>query len=532
MRIMEQKKSIFSYIIWILFSTACGLEMGFCLLGYIPAGWGIPGLACAVIIWALLLSLVFLLLRRICGSLWEHISGSLKRETIFTIVLSGLFLSCAVFYLLLYLGNHIPIVLEDDAFYQAAYVAPGMQGMQFVAHGASWLYICVLHCLFLLFGNVPFAGIVLQMVFFFFCLLFLYIGLRPFTDTVSAVVSMAAFGFLPGLLTSVFSLTPELFYVTAYLLGFCLIGAFLGGFYREGISSPAEYLLFLLLGGYIGFLIYLDIFSVSLFFFIAVFCSLEDPAEGPGRECDEEGAVKDAEEASEKAAKTKEKRIRQAVLINLIVWAGAILGFSLCMAALFLTGRTNLETYFTEYLAAFSRSLHFLPWEYYPDTTLAGSAILLSLAFLTIPSFLAERKRQYSAFMLTLFLAVGLSVFATSAWDYQPVASLAWCMLAGVGVHGIFRAKKGNKEASVEETQTAEEGQTAEEVRSGEREQKEMEEMQKIDIVKKPAPGEPLHNPLPVPVKKKKQKIDFDHKIKEKDMQFDMEISENDDFDY
>ncbi len=50
--------------------------------------------------------------------------------------------------------------------------------------------------------------------------------------------------------------------------------------------------------------------------------------------------------------------------------------------------------------------------------------------------------------------------------------------------------------------------------------------------VKKPAPGEPLHNPLPVPKKHIKKEFNFKYEIPEEKMKFDREIPADDDFDH
>lgn len=48
----------------------------------------------------------------------------------------------------------------------------------------------------------------------------------------------------------------------------------------------------------------------------------------------------------------------------------------------------------------------------------------------------------------------------------------------------------------------------------------------------KPAPGEPLHNPLPVPKKKSRPQADFGYQVAEEKMRFDLDVSDEDDFDW
>ena len=48
----------------------------------------------------------------------------------------------------------------------------------------------------------------------------------------------------------------------------------------------------------------------------------------------------------------------------------------------------------------------------------------------------------------------------------------------------------------------------------------------------KPAPGEPLHNPLPVPKKKSRPQADFGYKVTDARMKFDLDVADGDDFDW
>lgn len=521
---MRLKKSIFSYLIWILFAVVCGLEMAFCLLKLFPLNWGIGGLVLEVLVWALLTVLVFYVLRRMCNAFRRKRKDAEKREGLVFILLPFLILAGVIVYFIYYVVQNAPIILEDDSFYRAAYVVSGGQNMPFVTHGASFLYTRLLHGIFLLFGNVPFAGVVAQIVCFAFCLLFLYIGIRAFSDSISAAVSMAAFAFLPASLAVVFSLTPEVFYLTAYLLGFCLLGIALQNYRKRGRISLAGYILLFLLGCYIGFLLYLDIFSISLLFFAAAFYSLEI--------------------------------LPKSYWAPPVIWLGCAGGFALSVIVLILTGKTTVDSFLTEYFTVAFRHFHFMAWESYPDITLAGSLILLTLAFFCVSAFLHEKNYQYSAFILSLLLILALPVFTQPALSGQPLASLIWCMLAGLGVHGILRPEEMEKEEekdSIEQEKVNKEAVKSPKVISEdekkEKTDKSVEEkavleniaIEKTDSgkvisekkeMKKPAPGEPLPNPLPVPVRKKKNKIDFDYEIEEEDMKFDLDISGNDDFDH
>ncbi len=146
-----------------------------------------------------------------------------KLETVLSVVLPVLVFIGMVAYLVFYLLNHSPLVLTNDSFYRQALVS-SEQSVPLVTHDISGLYVYLLHIMLLVFGNTPFGGIVLQIALFFICLLLLYIGMQAYTSSIPAAVSMALFGFLAVYLQYVFSLTPELFFMTFCLLGFCFTG--------------------------------------------------------------------------------------------------------------------------------------------------------------------------------------------------------------------------------------------------------------------------------------------------------------------
>ncbi len=546
---MNLKKSIFSYIIWAAFAPLCCLCIVFALeRAGITEMLGLPlyGIIGAVCVYLLLTAAVFFALHTIAAEIGRHVRDRKKAEAVLSVVLPVAVLVGVVVYLVLYLVYHTPLTLADDRFYRQALVSGG-KSVPFAVHGASWLYTWLLHIMFLVFGNTPFAGVVLQIVLFFGCLLFLYIGMQAFAGTLPAAVSMALFGFLPVSIKYVFSLTPELFHLALYLLGFSLAGALYKKFRRQGIVSPVQYLPVFLTGIYIGFLAYLDIYGISLYLFLAVLFST-------GRE------------------KTK-----QAAISGIVSLAGGICGFLLSVAAVCALEDISVLAYLQEFVSLYfsevaleaelSRFLLFLP-----DITLSGSVLLVSLSFFIIPAFFLWKKGQCRAFIVNLFLVYGLAGISVFCLDMQMVVTFAWSILAGAGVYGVVRTAE---EEMMEEAVTKEdngdekESGTSEEVEIGEEEKtgdlkmktgkkakKNVQSEKKKSSVKqseriskdseipvktssenkkeqeKPAPGEPLHNPLPVPKRKIRPQVDFGYQVKETEMKFDLDVTDQDDFDW
>lgn len=557
---MNLKKSIFSYIVWAALAPLCCLSVVFTLvragIGEI-LGISLVGMACGACVYLLLTVAVFFALRTICAEIGRHIPNPRKAEAVLSVILPVTVLVGVVVYLVLYLVYHTPLTLEEGSFYSQALVSDG-KGVPFAVHGASWLYTCLLRVMFLVFGNTPFAGVVLQIVLFFICLLLLYVGMQAFTGTIPAAISMALFGFLPVTLQYVFSLTPELFYLALYLLGFSLTGALYKKYGQKetssqipsperhaerggGLQSVLSVVSVFLLGIYIGFLVYLDIYGISLYLFLAVLFS----------------AGKD--------------RIKQAASYFAAVFGG-ICGFLLSVIVVCQTEKTAVVIYLRELYFLYVSEMKFEAelsrfFSFLPDVSTGGSILLISLAFCMIPAFFLWKKSQGSAFIVNLFLVCGLSGLSVFLLDAQMITTLAWIMLAGLGVYGMVRAgDESDEEGAAERAEDAGDSRK----RAGKKkdsesrkkkgglkpEWKEKAMPENIDTAtgketamesvaetavesaaekkeqEKPAPGEPLPNPLPVPKKKSRPQADFGYQVAEDKMKFDLDVADEDDFDW
>lgn len=587
---MNLKKSIFSYIIWAAFAVLCCLAIIFALdTAEITnmSGWPCVAVAGAACAYLLLTAAVYFALRTLCTEAGRHIGDRERLERVTSVVLPVLILVGAVAYLVLYMLYHIPLTLADDSFYRQAYVTVGAS-VPYAVHGASWLYPCLLHVMLLVFGNTPFAGVVLQIALFFICLLLVYIGMQAFAGTLPAAVSMAVLGFLPVSLQFVFSLTPELFYLALYLLGFCLSGVLFRKCRKGGSVSPGFYLFAFLLGLYIGFLVYLDLYSISLLLFLAVLYSLDSG------------------------------KVKQAFMINLTALLGGVAGFMISVLFASQMGEMGISAYLRELLTLYTQDARFgremIEGALLPDTTLVGSLLTVSFAFFVIPAFFIWKRNQNSAFIVNLFLVYALSAFHVFRFSGQMITTFSWGALAGLGFYGVVRRAETEDEGEMdEEAHEGEKGSeraqrakdTAREESSGKKkvrkvevseknaarkeeileqktDQKEVisekntvqkEELSKKKTVlsrenvqdkktasgkkeisekktnggvtnmdtettitekkeqEKPAPGQPLHNPLPVPQKKSRPQADFGYQVGEADMKFDIEVADDDDFD-
>lgn len=527
---MDPKKNVCSYIILASFVFFCSLSI-FCLSEAADFakifGWPQPALIGGICIYLLLTAAVFAALRALFAEIGKHLKNRKRLETVLAVVLPVLTILGIVVYLVFYLMYHIPITLHDDTFYRMALVmAEG--GATYSVHGATCLYVCLLHGMFFIFGNTPFAGIVLQIALFFICLSLLYIGMRDYAGVVPATAATALFGFFPLSLEYIFSLTPEFFYLAFYLLGFCLTGIFYRKFTRSGKTSLGEYVFLFLAGLYVGFLVYLDIYSISLYLFFACLYF---------------------------AGKEKKK---QAFLANVLALLGGAGGFFLSTASVFLTvdnltgnrgAAIDFGIFLKQTASFYLESMNLSGNDIlralssYNDVSLIAFLLLISLAFFIVPAVFLQKRRPVGGFVLNLFLLYGVSYWGLTGLQGQMRGIMCWCMLAGLGVCGTIcsseklPAEKESEDIEMKnadntviiEKKTTEEAEAPEEKTTGEQEAESKRAEKKEQ--EKPAPGKPLHNPLPVPKRKSRPQADFAHQVAEADMKFDIETADDDDFD-
>ena len=135
-------------------------------------GNALAGMVGGVCVYLLFTAAVFLAFRTICTEIGRHLQNPRKAEAVLKNVLPVIVLIGVAAYLALYLTYHTPLTLEGNSFYGQALVSD-RKSVSFAVHGASWIYTHLLHVMLLVFGNTPFAGVILQSVLFFVCLLLL-----------------------------------------------------------------------------------------------------------------------------------------------------------------------------------------------------------------------------------------------------------------------------------------------------------------------------------------------------------------------
>ena len=495
---MNPKKSIFSYFICFLYTIFCATALVLCLLSspFLKSSGSNVEKGLLICGFFLVLISVYGIFRVIALKIYDKMKNPLGLIRILSLILPVLVLLAVVARLALYMMGHIPIILPESSFYEAAYIKADQLSLPFLAQGASYIYLQILHGLFFLFGNNPFVGIVFQIVLFFIGLMAIYFAIYHLSGPIAGAISMGLFGLMPATLRFVFTLTPELLFFVFYAIGLYLISLVYRAVKEKKYESTWHYIVLIPIGIYLAFLIYLDLFSITLFLFFLGLFGLDEVV----------------------------KNKKQVLLISMFTWIGVLDGMILILSILVFSGTTTLETYFYGLLKGYSFREQISFFITTSDINIYASVVVISLAFWCSMSYFFLKKNYSGAYMLTMLVMASMMVCFTPYMDMQMMNSSLWYILVAMGISGIFRMENAvvYKEKVKPVLDEKEESSDHDELVM----------FMEPKPVEKPLPGQPLHNPLPVPKKHEKRSIDFKKEVDDKDLHFDFDVNVEDDFDH
>ena len=417
---MNTKKSIFSYFLWILFIILNGTSLAVYLYAGILAKYFSEFSISAAIIGAVfvLLLIVFFIFRK---SISVFAGPEKEQKTIDTglagIIPPALILAGAVVRLTYYIAYHIPIVIKNSTYYYQAVVTDSHHGLIFAVHGLTQFYTAFLHILFLVFGNEPLVGIIAQIVFYFASLVFLFFAVKMIAGYIPAIIAMAFMAFLPNTFSYVFSLSPEMAGFFFFTTGLWVAGLIAKAFVKHQYKNFAKCIPVILAGVYFAFLIYLDFYMASLLLFVFGLYHVEN----------------------------SKKAHHNAIFLIVCELFGTALGIASILGIMFLLGMPPRE-YYQSLIKLYFDQISINPWASSPDnTSMAVSLLLMGCAFFVIPGFITQKRNRCSTFILLLILGILLPVFSINSMDYQLFISMDWSILAGLGIQALLIREKDLK---------------------------------------------------------------------------------------
>lgn len=493
---MTYRKTWFSYVLWVLYAGLCVMMLAFVCRGFMLfLGTFVPfpiSVAGIFLIFPLLLG-VYMLLRMLSRkirtkyTIQPHTLAMLEAFVVaFCFVFGTLYrLHTAVFGVS---DFHFLESLETE-YFEMALVRAG-EGIVPMTHGAGCLYVACLSVVMSFLGNKMVSAMFLQAFLQVLSLVLGYLVIRKSAGRMPACVTLAYLAFSSAYVSRIGVIDPECFYFLLYLLGMSLIVSIVKNYCRNYYTKSFAVWVFMILGIVLGLLIYLDIRSVTLLFFLA-------------------GIFTGKKEEDEDLPRITAGQ-------NILVFGVAELFCILAFFACFLVDSLGYGTEYTAelsawgnfYLSRFQGSVLACTDQFMRDFPV--NILLIAAASFLVFEFKRNGKEQN--YMLWILLCVCTAPTPMTGYGILPYGTIAlfiWCVLAGLGLQNCIMGGSAQVvQAKIEEINAAAQVQ--------------MEETGKPRFIE---------NPLPLPKKHVRRQMDYEYPVAQEDMKFDIEVDETDDFD-
>lgn len=487
---MSWKKNVFGNLIWAVYAlcTAAALA-GIAAAAVKDLGGSLRLAPAAAVLMAAAAAACALLLYRLPAPGRGDRQGGVSFFLVCEAVFAAAFLALGFFRR----GDLAVGITDGGAYYEAAMVAEGKR-IPFTGNGAEYVYLQLLHAVFLVLGNKLAVGIWLQVILQLLAVLILYFGVRRLAGVLPAMVMLVFFMCVEPVVKGALALSPEPLFLLLFACGFDMLAAC-----RENGRGGGAYLTAGLWTGLTGYL------DAAAFLLAPV------------------GMAVVAEKREEKTA--VRKRLGEATGFLTGIFLGFLFGGLLSSRLWHRPFPAVLRMWAGTYAPGARQGLadileNGLVWK--------GTLVVL-LCFGVVGYWRHKERESLSGWVMTFFLAAAAWYTGIAAARVPVFLYLLFLLtvLAGVGVSsclktGVIPEKTAAETAAPirKETESDDPGQAQ---YRPERFAPETEQ---------PPENPPrfLENPLPLPKPHRKKVLDYDAQTKAED-DFDYPVDENDDFD-
>lgn len=536
---MTYRKTWFSYVLWLLYMLLCIV-----LLVYVGSIWtgylaGIPymrgfpdsvftplaglpyGLLTALGLAILPVTFVlYWMIRGIAGYIrkkcvWkEAVIIRLECMIVLLIMAGGIFLRAVSvdFYILMaekglfteseFAAEHESEILDAQTpgmmYYDMAVVTQERSGTSMICYSIRELYVICLSVVLSFLGNKIASAIILQIFLQIAGMVLMYAVTRKLTGRIPACVALLYLACSICCLNMPALFSPEWLYFDLYMIGMLIVVSFVKLYCANRLRRPAALMGSAVVGVMIGVLAYLDITAVTLLIIMAaVFTGKKH------RNDDKPVCISGIDSVLVTLVTLIVGTLCRGIMIGVIYGSRGV-DFLRNIVDQWI----DLQKLFGE---PFSQG-----YPYICDIYMIG-ILIIPAAFLVFEFFRSGREQNYMLWVLMCILIAPTPMAVIGTGRFGLLSLYIWSVLAGLGLQNcIFGGRAKMVQAVIEEINA--------DVKEDEPEQ--MEEPEKTE--EKPRYFE---NPLPLPKKHVKREMDYQYPVEEKDMKYDVEVSENDDFD-
>lgn len=491
---MTYRKTWFSYVIWILYTSLCVTLLAFA--GYSVYGVYVkaaPAKLGALLVFPLLVC-VYLALKQSALALRRRRSLSLHSKLMleaFCVSVSFVF----GFLVRLRMFRDVEILLTSGDTLSGGYIEKALvragESVEPIAHGISYLYVLTLSAVFSFLGNSVSAAMLLQIALQLLTMLLGYRLVKAAAGRFAACVTLLLLAFSPVFVEKIAVIDPECLFILLYLSGVSFVVLYARAVLAD---RPVWRNVFaaILPGAAIGILAYFELSAVTILFFFAVlFAGKRDDAQ---------------------AGETGKNLLRLFVTIVSCLAAFLII-IGVDAAASGVSLERSLYVWAYPYLQIGDQVTRL--GELYGNVPFCA-ILFLPAAFLVFEFFRSGKEQDHSPWLFFCLLFTPFLFWEFWTVELSGLSLFFWSAAAALGVKNcLFGGEAEVVQAKIEEINAAAAPipVAAESVEAA--------------STQKPRF---LENPLPVPKKHVKKEMDYDYLIAPEMMHFDLELNNEDDF--
>lgn len=514
---MSYKKTWFSYVLWVVYTGVCIMLLAF--MGYYMNvryffdGKEKQGLSvlCALMVFPVILILYFGI-RAVSDAVRKRYTIQPHTAAMWEWFAAALIFALGLLYQireLLYLTARIDAgeepALCSSEFYENARITV-MQGTSVSSSGAGWVYERLLSLFLSFLGNKIFSALVLQLLLQAVIMGLCYAVVRKLAGKLPAGIALFSVAYAMGSGILEEKLDPGKLVFALYLAGLL----FLADYMRAVLYSKKRKALLaaagLLLGGYLGVLLFLELTTATLLLFLIVLFAMAE-------------------------RKQEEDTVGKRLFAVLLPFVSGILVWLAVYSVYGVQGEETLA----EGLRRMSGNVRWIQpfafegWK--EERALLFFWLLLgSAAFLTIEFLRRKQANNFSAWMLA-GLGAALTPFAGNGQaPCWLTAIFVWGVFAGLGIQNVIAGEPREvRDAMLAEINEAVDEKPVSE--RGEPEHHPDDEIGKTTEMPESQKPRFIENPLPLPKKHIRKEMDYQYPVEDDAMKYDVEVDEQDDFD-
>ena len=499
---MTYRKTWFSYVLWVAYVGLCVMLLSY--TGYhIYAGYVALPLARlgALIIFPVLVC-VYLALRLSSQAIRRRRTISLHARTMMeaaVVSISFVFGLLSRLRVLLYTtidAASIESVTSD--YYGRALIRAGEQ-IEPMAHGLSQLYLFYLSTVFSFLGNGVTSAMLFQIILQILAMSFAFRAAKKAAGRLPACVVLLSLAFSDVFVGKIAVIDPECLYLVLYLLGLLVILGFIKN-YLSGKSFFGGLPGAVFAGALIGMLTYLELWSVTLLFFLVGLFT---------------GKRKREDKVSERILNTFMTVVSCAGSFFVVIGVDAVI--------------SNIN--FEQSIRIWAYPYSLIRWNGFLFDVIKGDSLFWALlvlpaAFLVFEFLRGGREQNYTLWLFACVLFTPVLMMDLNWISYGSILLFIWSMMAGLGLKNcVLSGQAEVMRAKIQEINASAGAEAIQEIKAA-------TEMAEKSVAAEQPEKKPryIENPLPVPKKHVKREMDYDHEVPETAMHFDIEIAEGDDF--